>query len=86
MLIGLGGQDLPRRRAGSLYEIRMTEPCQQPAFIDPICSGLGRLSDLEKFAGTDRSPVAIHVGLGSPKRSICVFPVFKQQQQQQQQQ
>ena len=51
--------------SGSLYEIRMSARLlfQQPAFIDPIWSGLGRLPDLEKPGGTDRNPVAMHGGL-----------------------
>ena len=60
------GQDSPRRRfSGSLYEIRMSACLlfQQPAFIDPTCSSLGRLPDLEKFAGTDCNPVAMHDSL-----------------------
>ena len=62
----LDGQDSPRRRiSGSLYEIRMSACLlfQQPAFIDPTCSSLGRLPDLEKFGGTDCNPVAMHGSL-----------------------
>ena len=62
----LAGQDSPRRRiSGSLYETRMSACLlfQQPAFIDPTCSSLGRLSDLEKFGGTDCNPVAMHGSL-----------------------
>ena len=77
----LAGQDSPRRSSGSLYEIRMSACLlfQQPAFIHPICSSLGRLPDLEKFGGTDCNPVAMHDSLWT---LICsAFPSKQQQYQ-----
>ena len=78
---GSVGQDSPRRRiSGSLYEIRMSACLlfQQPAFIDPTCSSLGRLPNLEKNGGTDCNPVAMH---GSLWALICSAFPSKQQQQ-----